>query len=301
MTDLADQGIAPTFDRAFDNILPMEGGHKYWPELFVAEPLGFGSLTMSLAVPAGDGPHPLVVFIHGGGWQSGHQNVGNPIFVRMRITENLLAAGYAIARASYRLPGEGQFPIQLHDLKSAVRFLRHHAPRFTLDTSRFAAMTESAGGHLALLLGLVNGDPDLEGAVGVTGPSSAVRCLVNWYGVTEFMSMNEQSQPDTGIDHNASNSLPADLLGGPIPANIALAERASPTTYVTPNAIPILSQHGTRDMIVPFGQAEVMHSKMIAAGAHHEPHPINGADHCFWHGDETNVMPRAIKFLRDHC
>lgn len=296
-----DPGIAPTYHLSFDNILPLEGGHKYWPELYVAMPSGYRTLTMSLAVPKGDGPHPLVIFIHGGGWQSGHHNVQNPVLDRMMITQSLLDAGYAVARSSYRFTDEGKFPMQLHDSKAAVRYLRHHAARFGLDETRFAAMGESAGGHLALLLGLVQGDDELEGDVGIIGPSSEVCCVVNWYGVVEFATLSEQNLPESERDHEAETSPVPRLLGGDVQTNMDAAKRASPMTYVTADAVPILSQHGRLDMIVPFGQAEALHEKMTSVGAHHELHAIEGADHCFWHGDEMQVMPRVIEFLNAHC
>ena len=154
-------------------------------------------------------------------------------------------------------------------------------------------MGESAGGHLALLLGLVQGDEELEGDVGIVGPSSEVCCVVNWYGVVEFATLSTQNMPDSERDHDAENSPVSRLIGGEVQENLDAARRASPMTYVTESSVPILSQHGTQDMIVPYGQAEALHEKMTTLGAHHELHPIEGGDHCFWHGDEIFLSAQS--------
>ena len=148
-------------------------------------------------------PLPLVVWIHGGGWVSG-QRSPCPI-------ARLATRGYAVASISYRLAqGVAVFPAQLHDCKAAVRWLRTNAWRFGCDGERIGVWGASAGGHLAALLGTVQGDPALEGSEGVTGVSSRVQCVVALFPATDFVHLEEQQD-----DHWRINFVAKALLHGP--------------------------------------------------------------------------------------
>ena len=113
-------------------------------------------------------PSPAVLFLHGGGWRAGSRHLAGPAFSGAQPTpfEQLARAGIAVASADYRLSGEARWPAQLHDVKAAVRWLRARAGELGIDGERIAAWGESAGGHLAELLGLTMDDPALEGGDG---------------------------------------------------------------------------------------------------------------------------------------
>ncbi|WP_404405455.1 alpha/beta hydrolase fold domain-containing protein [Pelagibacterium halotolerans] len=271
-------------------------GSKVWRELYFAQPIGVRALTMTLMVPAGPGPHPLVVYIHGGGWMAGHQNVTNDNLENMKIADNLLAAGYAVARPAYRLSGEAKFPTQLHDCKAAVRYLRHHAGVFNIDPERIGAMGESAGGLLAVMLGLET-PAEFEGKVGITGPSSAVKAVVDWYGVIDFLNLDAQALPDARAVHEPADSAAGRLIGGAISDNLELARRASPITWVNARSAPCLIQHGTLDRIVPSGQGIALFDALKAAGVPAELELIEGAEHCFRGVDTSAIMPSVVRFF----
>ncbi len=145
-------------------------------------------------------PAPAVLFLHGGGWRAGSRHLAGPAFrgVLPSPFEQVARAGIAVASADYRLSGEATWPAQLHDVKAAVRWLRARAGELGIDGDRIAAWGESAGGHLAELLGLTTGDPALEGDVGVTGPSSEVCAVVAWYAPSDLrmMAADTGHQPD---------------------------------------------------------------------------------------------------------
>ncbi|PYE82552.1 alpha/beta hydrolase [Pseudoroseicyclus aestuarii] len=163
------EDIANEYHLGLSRMQVLADGRRYWPDLFVAAPDGYRPLTARLTAPAaGQGPAPLVVYIHGGGWRIGHPGMTNRILREMDIVGHLNAAGFAVAEITYRMSSEACFPAQIHDCKAAVRYLRRHAGALDLDPDRFAAMGESAGGHLALLLGLELPEA-LEGDLGVTG------------------------------------------------------------------------------------------------------------------------------------
>src|SRR5262249_14303131 len=102
--------------------------------------------TLDLYVPQADGPLPLIIWVHGGGWQGGSKDGLNPALP-------LLAKGFAVASVHYRLSNQAVFPAQIQDCKAAVRWLRGHAKEYNLDADRFGAWGASAGGHLVTLLG----------------------------------------------------------------------------------------------------------------------------------------------------
>jgi acetyl esterase/lipase len=219
--------------------------------------------------PTGAGPFPLVIWVHGGGWLSGSRTLG-PDAVQRRVAER----GFALASVGYRLSGEAQFPAQIHDLKAAVRWLRAHAASHELDAARFAVWGASAGGHLAALVGTSYGRDDLEGAaLGNPAVSTSVCAVVDWFGPTDFLRMDEQTAaigcPVFGAGgHNGADSPESRLMGFPVQAHPDAVGRADPTSYVRVDVPPFLIQHGTRDCIVPWPQSQLLFDRITqAAGA----------------------------------
>jgi hypothetical protein len=129
---------------------------------------GGDTLRLDLALPAGAGPHPVVVLLHGGGWEGGHRSAMHD---EMRL---LAARGYAAATVSYRLTQAPRdvFPAAVRDVRCAVRWLRASAPALGLDGERIGALGFSAGAYLASMLGVA---ADLA-ALDVPGAAGA--CLV---------------------------------------------------------------------------------------------------------------------------
>ena len=102
----------------------------------------------------GDGPFPTMVYVHGGGWSMGTKTEG---FLGGAI--GLLEKGYAVISINYRLVPKTRFPEFIFDSKTAVRWARAHAEEYKLDPSRFAMAGDSAGGHIALMMGFTAGRP----------------------------------------------------------------------------------------------------------------------------------------------
>ena len=255
MSDQARAAQRQELDVCLDRVDSLPGGGRVWRELLYAQPFGFRALTMSLAVPAGPGPHPVVVYVHGGGWMLGHPHAMHPNLAAMNIVDTLLVSGYAVARPAYRLSGEGKFPTQLHDLKTALRYLRHYVALFNIAPDRVAALGESAGGHLAVLLGLET-PPEFEGDEGFVEENGRVQAVINWYGITDMLNLDKQSLPTARFVHDAPDSASARLIGGRISQNLDLARRVSPIAWVTSGAAPMLIQHGTADSVVPQGRGK---------------------------------------------
>ena len=285
MVDTFETDLQHDPERMWTNVVTRPDGSRHWHDLMVHAPIGYRPLLMSVSVPAGPGPHPTVIFIHGGAWLVGHPGFAVDLLVNMDIEGSLLAAGYAVAQITYRMSFEAAFPAQLTDCQEAVRVLRRNAGRMGLDPDMFATMGESAGGHLALLIGFSE-DRD-----------SAVAAVVDWYAPTDMISIARSKAPEAvplfGLDHTPE----VYLMGGPIEPNLEAARAASPVHQVRRDAPPVLIQHGTSDRLVPFSQAEELAEALRKAGARVELSPIEGADHCFWGADASGIMPEVIAFL----
>ena len=256
---------------------------------------GARPLELDLYLPAGDGPHPVALFLHGGGWRLGSRHSGGPAFPGRSLFERAAAAGIAVASADYRLSGEAVWPAQLSDAKAAVRWLRARAGELGVDGDRIAAWGESAGGHLAELLGLV-ADEGLEGDVGVTGPSSAVGAVAAWYAPSDVAAV----APDTGADPADATTREAQLLGAAPSAVPEVAAQASPVTYARAGVPPFLLLHGRADRFVPCVQSERLTAALAGAGADVALHTYDGAGHMWLGAPEAaaDALDRTVAFLR---
>lgn len=265
-------------------------GATWYRDCIFSMPSGFRPVMLDLAVPGAVGaPPPLAVWIHGGGWLNGHRRDLPNTYPSDGVIRAGLDAGLAVATIDYRHAGEAVFPAQLHDVKAAIRYLRLHSRELGLDGARIGVWGESAGGHLAALAGLTGDHATLEGDQGVTGVSSAVGAVVDWYGVADLTTMPE-------VDDGPGDS----LIGGRVAAHRDAARRASPVTYVGPGAPPFLLVHGAADGVVPVEQSDVLAKRLADRGTPVTFRVLDGVDHIFeGYGDTTDLMVEAAAFLRD--
>jgi len=198
---------------------------------------------------------PVIVFLHGGGWLQGDK----ADCARM-ISQVLSSGRFAAVAVGYRLTNEATWPAQIHDSKAGVRWVRANAEKYGFDASRIGVWGASAGGHLALLLGVTGDVPSLEGSVGPYAKvSSRVNAVANFLGITDLRTLNGQTGP-------AGSRAEELLLGGPVRENMEKAAAASPITYVNAKSAPILTVHGTADTTVPFDQAVKFDAALRKAG-----------------------------------
>ena len=220
-------------------------------------------------------PVPILVYIHGGGWIELDKSW-------CPYPTRLLEQEYAVASVDYRLLDQGgQFPANLHDCKAAVRWMRAHAEEYGLDGTHIAAWGDSAGGHLAALIGLTGDVPELEGEVGTPGVSSRVQAVCTYFGVFDLVAMLE------GSPH-------ADLIAGLIGANPPAAhvdklQAASPITYVSSDAPPFLILHGDADTSVPLSQSVALYEALWKAGADVRLHVVHGGEHLSFYRSPADI------------
>ena len=222
---------------------------------------------------------PLMVWIHGGGWKNGDKANVNSAILR------LSGEGYAVASINYRLKDLSIHPRNIHDCKGAIRWLRNHASEYGFDPSRVAVGGGSAGGHLALLLGLSEGIEKLEGTVGGnTHQSSGVKAIVDLYGPSELTIMLEKSERFA-----RSHSFIMEQLAD-----------ASPLTYLTPGDPPVLILHGDNDKTVPVEQSHLLHKRYQNADLESELHIFEGVGHGGMVFSNENSYQLIKMFLDQH-
>lgn len=248
----------------------------------------------------GDGPFPVIVHVHGGAFA-----VGDKADIQVEPWFSALRQGFAVASVNYRLSGEALFPAALIDLKAAVRWLKAHAGTYRLDADHLAACGGSAGGHLSLMLGLTANRPELEDlSLGWADHSCAVQAVVDWFGPTDFLQMDDQLRA-TGLgpcDHNEPDSPESKYLGMTItliPERVALS---NPLTYIHEAIPPLLIQHGDRDHLVPSGQSEIFYQAILQrnGSASVTFEILDGADHADPMFNTPENMDRVLRFLSQH-
>lgn len=238
---------------------------------------------LDLFLPADDGsPRPLVVWVHGGGWEKGSKD-GCP-------AKLMVARGYAVASIGYRLSQHATYPAQIEDCKAAIRWLRAHAQEYGLDPKRVGAWGASAGGHLVALLGTTGHLRDFD--VGEhLDQSSRVQCVLDWFGPADFLNYGEPRWK--GLDF--PRSVVGKLLGGGVSENPDRARRASPVYFVKPDAAPFLIMQGDKDNLVPLQQSELLHAALQKAGVESRLQVLPGAGH----GGGAFTSVESLKLMAD--
>lgn len=243
---------------------------------------GHGQQKLDLYLPAKP-KGPVLVWIHGGGWRGGTK--ANPPGLA------LIKNGVTVASVEYRFSQHAIFPAQIEDCKAAVRWLRANADKYGYRKDMFAAWGASAGGHLVALLGVTGQVKDFDVGADLD-ESSAVQCVIDWFGPADFPGYDEKL-PTPMVQRENPNSVLAMLFGGPVSQKLELAKRASPVNWATREAAPMLIMQGTNDPLVPLDQSERLYRKLKEVGANVTLDVLEGAGH----GGPQFVTQEKIKMM----
>jgi acetyl esterase/lipase len=227
----------------------------------------------------GNGPFPVIMAVHGGAFLMGDKGDGQLI----PMLEGL-KRGYAVVSINYRLSGEALFPKNINDVKAAIRWIRAHSREYHFNPDKIVVWGGSAGGNLSALAGTSADVKELEDlSLGNANQSSRVQAVVDWFGPTNFLLMDEQLKATgNGVpDHSEANSPESKVMGQKITDIPGKVQLANPETYITKDDPPFLIMHGTKDQLVPTQQSVLFAEKLEKAlgknkvtvyllpGAHH--------------------------------
>jgi acetyl esterase/lipase len=184
-----------------------------------------------------------------------------------------LARGWNVVNVEYRMSGTALAPAAVEDARCALRWIYRNASQFHLDTDRIIVTGHSAGGHLALMAGMLQDSDGLDNNCpadyGAGDKPIRVAAIVDWYGPTDIPSL--LSGPDR-------KTYAVAWLGG-LPNKDAEAQRASPLNYVRPSLPPIFIIHGDQDPTVPYSQSVHLHEKLNAVRVTNDLYTVQGGKH----------------------
>jgi len=252
---------------------------------YVSHPTTNQNFDLYLPRNHGAQPCPLVIWIHGGAWLTGSKEWDN--------VKYLVLHGYAIASIDYRYSPEAPFPAQIQDCNAAMNFILAHAAEYEVDARRFVVGGGSAGGHLALLLGLAR----QERAFGAN-PAIKPLAILDFFGPTDLNGMQDDLQAihsPRGIE--TWQDAGPKLLGAPLDQAATRAKAASPITYVSAAAPPVLIVQGDEDDLVPVAQSLRLHVALNRAGVDDELLMVHDAGHDGPLFSTPKVQPGVIDFL----
>ncbi len=213
----------------------------------------------------GDGPFPLIIYVHGGGWSMGSKREG-----ALPCIIDAIKYGYAVISVDYRLAPGVKFPEFLFDVKTAVRWARANAAKYRFDPDRFGMVGDSAGGHLTLMVGFTAGHPEYEGEqYGWAGVSSAVQAIIDMYGPSILDADRDAFLKESGVPAMSfgapppkEGSAPASGMAGAFTADMNMLHLISPIQYVHKDIPPTMIQQGEKDPIVPKQNSTILAEKI---------------------------------------
>lgn len=222
-------------------------------------------------------PVPTVIYYHGGGWFFGDRTGALPYLMPW------LARGWNVINVEYRMSGTALAPAAVEDARCALRWVYRNAEHFHLDTGRIIVTGHSAGGHLALMAGMLQESDGLDNncpADASTGDQPLkVAAIVDWYGPTDVSDLIEGPNRKTY----------AVAWLGSLPNRNAEAKRVSPLTYVHAGLPPILIVHGDSDPVVPYSQSQRLHGALDGVHVPNELYTVPQGSHGMFgaEADET--------------
>jgi len=230
------------------------------------------------------GPHPTVIYIHGGFWAAGNKE--GAIMTLMPWFE----MGFNVVNVEYRLARVALAPAAVEDCLCALKYVVAQAKTYDVDVNKIVVTGESAGGHLSLTTGMIPESAGLDNeCIGPRTPK--VAAIINWFGITDVNDV---------IEGPNRRDIAATWLGS-LPNREEIARRVSPLTYVRPGLPPILTVHGDADPTVPYPEAVRLHEALSKANVPNQLVTVPGGKHGnFTPEERTKIFLTIREFLSKH-
>lgn len=239
---------------------------------------------MDLYLPAKEkGPSPVMINIHGGGWNKGSKESQTGF-------NSWFKKGYAVANIGYRLVQVAPAPAAIEDTRCALIYLIKNAKQLNIDVNKIVIMGGSAGGHLALMGGLLENnhifDTNCKGVENVK-----VAAIIDKYGITDVN--------DWAYGPNITSKSATWWLGDKA-KDKAFINSVSPITYVKKTSPPVFIVHGDADPTVPYQQSVALHKKLVEAGVKTKFITVEGGLHGkFPKEKNSEVNAQIMDFLKE--
>src|SRR5690606_30218273 len=231
--------------------------------------------------PRSAGPSPVVINIHGGGWNKGSKE-------SQRGFGSFFKRGYAVANIGYRLVQVAPAPAAVEDVRCALIYLINNAESLNIDTQKIVITGGSAGGHLALMGGLLGNDRRFDGNCPAPKDEIRVSAIINKYGVADV--------DDWAHGKHTSRSATAWLGAGV--DDVEFRRSVSPYYHVKKDSPPVFTVHGNADPIVPYQQSVDLHIKLDKLGVKNQFLTVEGGgDGKFPDAKKREVAALAMNFL----
>jgi acetyl esterase/lipase len=229
-------------------------------------------------------PVPVLIWIHGGGWgRLSKDSISGQIIPYLEL-------GWIVANVDYRLTAAGLAPAAVQDCRAALRWVAANAKRLKVDLHRIVLSGSSAGGHLALITGMLPSGIAFD-TLGALKETPRVAAIVNHYGITDVNDLlggtNRKGYAVSWIGAQANQA--------------EVAKAASPLTYVRKDLPPIFSVQGNADPTVPYSHSVRLHAALDSVGAPNERMTIPGGQHGkFTKEENESIKQRIHAFLIKH-
>jgi acetyl esterase/lipase len=239
-----------------------------------------GKLDLYLP-PQNSKPSAVIINIHGGGWNHGVKETQGGFNTFFKV-------GFAVANIEYRLTGQATAPAAVEDTRCALLYLIKNAKELNIDVNKIIIMGGSAGGHLALMGGLLGNNHLFDNNCAGTDQIK-VAAIIDKYGITDVW--------DWAYGKDLTSKSATNWLGAKA-KDEAFAKSVSPINYLTKNSPPVFIVHGDADPTVPYQQSVLLHKKLIELGVKTEFITVAGGLHGKFEKEKNTEINKAIiKFI----
>jgi acetyl esterase/lipase len=230
-------------------------------------------------------PQPTLIYMHGGFWVAGNKE--GALMTLMPWFE----MGWNVVNVEYRLGRVALAPAALEDCMCALKWVATQSKTYNFDVNRIVVTGESAGGHLALSLGMIPESVGLDRECASATQLPKVAAVINWFGITDVADVIDGP-------HRANAAM---QWFGSLPDRIEIAKRVSPLTYVRAGLPPIMTVHGDSDTTVPYQQAVRLHDALKGVGVDNVLITVPGGKHGnFTPEERTRIYVAVREFLTKH-